>query len=176
MRSSTSRTNSVLLFSTLLIVAVFGLSELHPEQDQLQLKQPGQMGFDSFSIRENDSGGLIDQQMPVDVDQILELREQVNRPLTGSFLNGGDSHAEFAVALEQVSGQSIINQDDPLEKKGMDLPKPDSVSASELVNKSASLLEQAAGRVQSKDPEFALALRNLARKIRKKAKNTTLAN
>ncbi len=176
MRSSTSRTNSVLLFSTLLIVAVFGLSELHPEQDQLQLKHPGQMDFDSFSIHENGSRGLIDQQMPVDVDQILELREQVNRPLTGSFLNGGDSHAEFAVALEQVSGQSIINQDDPLEKKGMDLPKPDSVSAGELVNKSASLLEQAAGRVQSKDPEFALALRNLARKIRKKAKNTTLAN
>ena len=176
MRSSASHTNSVLLFSTLLIVAVFGLSELHPEQDQLQLKQPGQMGIDSFSIPESDSGGFIDQKMPVNVDQILELREQVNRPLTGSFLNDGDSDKEFAVALEQVSGQSIINQNDPFETTGMDLPRPDSVSAGELANQSASLLEQAAGRAQSKDPEFAASLRNLARKIRKKAKDTTLAN
>ena len=58
----------------------------------------------------------------------------------------------------------------------MDLPRPDSVSAGELANQSASLLEQAAGQVQSKDPEFAVSLRNLARKIRKKAKSTTLAN
>lgn len=173
MRSSASHSNSVLLFSTLLIVAVFGLSELHPEQNQLQL---GQMGIGGSSTSENDSGEIIDQQIPVNVDQILELREQVNRPLTGSFLNGGDTREEFAVALEQVSGQSIIKQNDPLDLKGTGLPKPDSVSAGQLANQSASLLEQAAGRAQSTDPEFAKSLRNLAQKIRKKAKDTTFAN
>lgn len=176
MRSSASHSNSVLLFSTLLIVAVFGLSELHPERNQLQLEQPAQMVVGGSSTPENDSSDLVDQQMPVDVNQILELREQVNRPLTGSFLNGGDTRKEFAVALEQVSGQSIIKQNDPLELNDTGLPNPDSVSASELANQSASLLEQAAGRAQSTDPEFAESLRNLARKIRKKAKGTTFAN
>ncbi|HCP83635.1 MAG TPA: hypothetical protein DIT88_04470, partial [Planctomycetaceae bacterium] len=61
-------------------------------------------GIGGSSTSENDSGEIIDQQIPVNVDQILELREQVNRPLTGSFLNGGDTREEFAVALEQVSG------------------------------------------------------------------------
>ena len=176
MRSSASHSNSVLLFSTLLIVAVFGLSELHPERNQLQLEQLGQMGIGGSSTSENDSGEIIDQQIPVNVDQILELREQVNRPLTGSFLNGGDTREEFAVALEQVSGQSIIKQNDPLDLKGTGLPKPDLVSAGQLANQSASLLEQAAGRAQSTDPEFAKSLRNLARKIRKKAKDTTFPN
>jgi len=171
MRDNASHTKSVVLFSTLLVVAVFGLNVLHPKHSESR-----QQDFQASAILDNAPNGLIDENVPLDVDQILELRELVDRPLTGSFLDGDDTSKEFAFALEQVSGQSMVSQSDALRPIVADVPKLDLVSADALAEQSASLLEQAAVQAQSTDPQYAESLRHLARKIRKKTKEITSAN
>ena len=168
MKFSKKQVSSTGLVSVILIMGLIGLWDLHTQQPI------------SSSVRNDTPELLVSEsdveQDPIDVDQILELRNQLNRPLTGSFLDGQDTQTEFALALQQVSGQVVTDDSSSDEDIVLPVINFDNMPIDSLISNSAILLDQAAQQIDKTDPEYAAGLRKLARKVRKKTKSESHLN